>query len=172
MQVLKKKTIKIEAPTKIISGDPYFLNSININPSLKDIKKCVIKKRLPKNMKAEMIIKEIIDEFEGKIYNSIVVDIIAVSNKLDNITQEKYLKAFKKMHYYTSDISTEYNLITNSEYFKLITNKGQHNFNIEIDGVYGNYIFYKNMKGYNVSWIFDAELFDFNEITKIYSSLF
>ena len=173
IKVLQEEIIKIKAPTKLIIGDPSYLDAIEENNDVGCMKKlCLIKNKLPGTMNAEIIIKEVEDEWLGYKFKSIYIDIIAVSNKIDINKQNNHLEIFKSNRFYPSLVSKQFDLGCDTACFEMTTNKGYYEFKTGADGSYGNYTIYKNNLAYHITLALDADLFDFDEIVDIMKYLF
>lgn len=169
----KKVQFKVEAPTRLIIGDPWYLEAID-NKEDRGCEKqlCLIKKRLPKDMDVEVIIEEKEETYENMTFSSVYIDIIGVTNKWDGFKKDIITNAIKSGKYHPKLVSKTGELGCDTACFGVETNKTYYEFRTGADGYYGNYMTYKNNELYHVNLSLDADLFDFNEVVDIMKYLF
>lgn len=174
---MRKEQFKVKAPTKLIIGDPMYLEAIE-NKTDKGREKGItfIRKKMPKEIETTIIIKEIDGSYE--IDNDefsfilIIVKIIGISNKYSTESKNKLLDVFAEEKYHPNLVKTQGDLGCDTASFVMETDLGYEKFHTGADGYYGCYMTYKDNLAYNIELSFDIELFDFDEVVKTMKCLF
>lgn len=174
---MKNTEFKINAPKKLIIGDPMYLEAIENGTDRGCEKKITfIRKRMPSNLDWICIVNEFEDsfEFDGKTipYTSIVVKLIGITESATEERKEQFLKAFKNGMYHPKLVKTNGKLGCDTAQFIIETNKSYDEFHTGGDGYYGYYMSYKDNLAYKVELSFDTDLFSFDEVVKRMKALF
>ena len=174
---MKNIEFKINAPKKLIVGDPWYLEAIENKTDRGCEKKITfIRKRMPSKLDWICCVKEVENEFDYENetikYTTIIVSLIGVSTELNTETKTSIINAFKEGYYHPKLLSKQGALGCDTAEFIIETNKGYDSFHTGGDGAYGSYMTYKNNYGYNIELSFDADLFNFDDIVKRIKNLF
>ena len=169
----KKIQYKAKTPTRLIIGDPWYLEAIDNKEDTGCEKQlCFIKKRLPKDMDVEVIIEEKEEKYKGMTFTSICIDIIAVTNKWDEIKKKVITDAIKNSKYHPQLLSKKGELACDTACFIIETNETYYEFKTGADGYYGNYMTYKNNELCHINLALDDDMFSFDEVVTIVKYLF
>lgn len=170
---MRKVEFKVAAPTKLIIGDPMYLDDI-VNGTDKGCEKEItfIRKRLPKDTHVEIVIEEIQETYEDMTFTSIRVKILGVSEKYSKADAMSIMAIFKADKYHPLLVSKQNELGCDTACFIIETNKGYEEFHTGADGYYGSYIVYKGTKAYSIELSLDSDFFDFDNVVSTMKYLF
>ena len=167
---MRKKIFYAKAPTKLIVGDPMYLENIE-NGTDRGAEKQLsfIRKRLPKDMTCKITIEE---KDEGYTFKTIYVNIMAVKNTIDDETKFRMFYTFENNKWYPKLISQKGDLGCDSASFCIKTNNSYLDFKTGADGYYGSYFIHKNTDAYCVTLALDSDMFDFEDVVNNFKYLF
>lgn len=174
---MRNEEFKINAPKKLIIGDPMYLEAIENGTDTGCEKKITfIRKRMPRNLDWVCFVDEVEDSFDFKgrqiTHASSIVKLIGITNNISLEQQQNFIQAFKNDMYHPKLVKTQGELGCDTAEFIIDTDKSYDNFHTGADGYYGNYMVYKDNLVFKIDLSFDSDMFGFDEIVKRMKSLF
>lgn len=174
---MKNVEFKINAPKKLIIGDPMYLEAIENGTDRGCMKKITfIRKRMPSDLDWTCLVNEVEDsfDFEGEkfTYTSIIVKLIGITETATTERKQQFIQAFKDNMYHPKLVKKKGELGCDTAQFIIETNKSYDEFHTGSDGYYGNYMTYKDNLVYRFELSFDGDLFGFDEVVKRMKALF
>lgn len=163
--ILHEEIIDIRGTTKLVIGDPFYLEAIANGTDCGAEKKLVFDGNISAAPLGKMHLRKIHGNEGGIEYDTINVTVFQAS-KLP------ILKTYLNDMHYPDAIKKDIDLGCDTARFTIETKYGSDEFHTGADGYYGHLFQYKQYYGMKLELDFDGDMFDFDEVRTRMLALF
>jgi len=158
---ISKEIYTVKNPGHILIGDEMYLQHIHAGTAHKGMKDLILDLNIPKPRKCSLVFEEVDEIYEGYEHVGPMKSYIV---KFCFSNNEKSLGIFQDDKYYPDDLKENRELGCDTASFDMTIGDRWNHFDTGADGYYGQALLHKGTLGGCVILVFDADMFDKDEL--------